>query len=197
MAQTSYEEYLSKLMGDAYNQPTQGGLMSPVAMPNVSPITAALQKVSDVNKSYQAPQMSDLNKVREDFLAQKAAEAQKQVEELLAATPQTSGGGMMSGSGTMSDAAFVSQMAYGIQNVQTLANMGVISKETAQALINDAIAKAQAVDPQVLQTQQPAPVTTHTMNGYYGGFSDGGDGYGGGFGSMSGAEGASIGAGGE
>lgn len=196
MAQTSYEEYLSKLMGDAYNQPTQGGLMSPVAMPDVSPITAALQNVSNVNKSYQAPQMSDLNKVRSDFLAQKAAEAQKQVEELLAATPQSSGGGMMSGSGTMSDAAFVNQMAYGIQNVQTLANMGVISKETAQALINDAIAKAQAVDPQVLQTQPPAPVRSSSMS-YYSGFSDGGDGYSGGFGSMSGAEGASIGAGGE
>ena len=141
MAQTSYEEYLSKLMGDAYNQPTQGGLMSPVAMPDVSPITAALQNVSNVNKSYQAPQMSDLNKVREDVLAKKAAEAQKKMEEMLAATPQSSGGGMMSGSGTVSDAAFNAQLSQGIMNVQTLANMGLISQETAASMIADALGK--------------------------------------------------------
>ena len=140
MAQTSYEEYLSKLMGDAYNQPTQGGLMSPVAMPDVSPITAALQKVSDVNKSYQAPQMSDLNKVREDFLAKKAEEAQKQVQELLAATPQSSGGGY-GDTGMLSDAAFDAQLSQGIMNVQTLANMGLISPETAAGMIADALGK--------------------------------------------------------
>ena len=194
MAQTTYEQYLQQFGPAATAQPT--GMMQPkIAMPDVSAIQGAVQNMQAVNSAYQAPQRADLNQVREQFLAQKAADAQKQVQELLSAAP-SQGGGMMSGGGVMSDAAFVNQMAYGIQNVQTLANMGLISQQTAQALINDAIAKAKAVDPQVLQTQPPAPVRSSSMN-YYSGFSDGGDGYSGGFGSMSGAEGASIGAGGE
>lgn len=106
--------------------------------------------------------------------------------------PMSVGGG--TGMSSMTDAQFGSQMAQGAQNALALGQMGLIPMSFAQTLAADAISKS-GQNPYA--TQPPAPVTTPSMNGYYGGFSDGGDGYGGGFGSMSGMDGASIGAGGE
>jgi len=195
MAQTSYDQYLQQLMGDAYQQQGQGGMMAQprsIAPADVSGIQNAFAGLQQANAKYEAPKLSDLSKVREDFLAKKAEESQAKLQELLGAT-QAQGGGMMSSSGgqsPMSTADFVSQLAYGIQNVQTLVNMGIMPKSVGEALINDAMAKAKAADPLIGVQQDPAPVRNYSSG-------SGGGGYNPTFGSMSGAEGASIGAGGE
>ena len=78
MAQTSYEDYLATLMG---NINPQGGMVSgqasappPMAMPDISAIQAAVQGVQNVNQGYVAPQLSDLNLVRQQA-------TQKQIEK--------------------------------------------------------------------------------------------------------------------
>lgn len=202
MAQTTYEEYLKQFGSAAAAQPT--GMMQPtIAMPDVSAIENAVKNIKTVNDAYTIPERADLNKVREEFLAKKAQDSTAQLQSLInSRSTGGDGGNNADGSGgyltgEMSDADFVSQMAYGIQNVQTLANMGLISQQTAQALINDAIAKAKAVDPQVLQTQDPAPVRdaitgavtgksggTAYSGSFSGGWSDGGTGVGVGGGSV-------------
>lgn len=158
MAQTTYEEYLKQFGSAAAAQPT-GMMMQPqIAMPDVSGIQGAVQNIQNVNSAYQIPQRADLNKVRQDFLDSRAQQEQDKLQELISAAPVQGGGGMMSGSQVLSDSDFVAQMAQGAQNVQMLVNMGLIPESVGKALINDAIAKAKAVDPLIGQTQEPAPV---------------------------------------
>ena len=85
MAQTTYEEYLANLMG---NINPQGGMVTgqmpqatpttpppQMAMPDISNIQQALQGVRDVNKGYVAPQLSDLNLVRQQNTEKQAEQA--------------------------------------------------------------------------------------------------------------------------
>ena len=85
MAQTTYEEYLANLMG---NINPQGGMVTgqmpqttptappaQMAMPDISAIQQAIQGVRDVNQGYVAPQLSDLNLVRQQYTEKQAEKA--------------------------------------------------------------------------------------------------------------------------
>jgi len=204
MAQTSYDQYLQQLMGDAYQQQGQGGMMAQprsIAPANVSGINNAMAALQSANANYKAPELSDLNKVREDFLAKRAAEEEAKLKEQIAAAPQ----GMMRGGSApaqMSDAAFYAQLTQGISNVEMLRDMGLISPETSAALISDALGKlpTQGMDAALpnfdinISDLPPAPTVENNRRSSSSG---GGGGYNATFGSMSGAEGAAIGGGGE
>ena len=79
MAQTTYEEYLANLMG---NINPQGGMVTgqpapqpQMAMPDISAIQQAVQGVQNVNQGYVAPQLSDLNLVRQQTMEKQAEKA--------------------------------------------------------------------------------------------------------------------------
>ena len=95
MAQTSYEEYLKAILGDA--QAPQAP-QAPMAMPDISNIQQALQGVQNVNQNYVAPQLTDLGMFRKNFEEGRRHTAEDLLAQSLGVAPA---GGMFSGdSGT-------------------------------------------------------------------------------------------------
>ena len=95
MAQTSYEEYLKAILGDA--QAPQAP-QAPMAMPDISNIQQALQGVQNVNQNYVAPQLTDLGMFRQNFEEGRRQTAEDLLAQSLGVAPTN---GMFSGdSGT-------------------------------------------------------------------------------------------------
>lgn len=108
MAQTSYEEYLKAIMGDA--QPAPAAPQSPMAMPDISNIQQALQGVRNVTQEYTAPQRTDLNMFRQNFEEGRRQTAEDILAQALGIAPA---GGMFSGAGESSGMGLTpEQMAY-------------------------------------------------------------------------------------
>lgn len=107
MAQTSYEEYLKAILGDA--QAPQAP-QAPMAMPDISNIQQALQGVQNVNQSYVAPQLTDLGMFRKNFEEGRRQTAEDLLAQSLGVAPA---GGMFSGDSDGSTLGLTpEQMAY-------------------------------------------------------------------------------------
>lgn len=111
MAQTSYEEYLKAILGDAQAPQAPMAPQAPITMPDISNIQQALQGVQNVNQNYVAPQLTDLGMFRQNFEEGRRQVAEDLLAQSLGVAPS---GGMFTGGG--SDGSNVGltpeQMAY-------------------------------------------------------------------------------------